>query len=255
MQVKNILPAKEISYYVDRILVIDEYKITEAFSLPLFANGTPTLLFISAPATINNKQTNHLTLFGQTVFPENLVIRESFTLVAYFFKPFALRSLFGVSAKELTDHPIELNLLSSTEATLLKERLLNAADVVEMTNLLDAFIFRLITKTKTESSLVAYATNLIANNPGPDALIKAQKELFITERTFQRAFKENVGVSPDLFRRIAQFNTAFQQLNGRRFVKLSDIAFENGFSDQSHFTRTFKEFTNLTPKQYLNFGS
>ncbi|HEX6428081.1 MAG TPA: AraC family transcriptional regulator, partial [Niastella sp.] len=56
------------------------------------------------------------------------------------------------------------------------------------------------------------------------------------------------------FRRIWQFNNAFQQLNNRQFNKLTDIAFANGYADQSHYIRAFKEFTGITPKEYLKFG-
>jgi AraC-like DNA-binding protein len=31
---------------------------------------------------------------------------------------------------------------------------------------------------------------------------------------------------------------------------LSDIAFENGYADQSHFIRAFQEFAGFTPNQY-----
>jgi len=64
-----------------------------------------------------------------------------------------------------------------------------------------------------------------------------------------------VGVAPNLYRRICQFNTAFVQLNRRRHQKLSDIAFQNGYADQSHYIRSFKEFTHITPSEYLKFGS
>lgn len=111
MKVTNPIPKGRISDYVERILVIENFAVTTPFSLPLFANGTPTLLFISTKATINNKATNYLTLFGQTVFPETLLINKNFTLIAYFLKPFTLFSLFGVSGKELTDYPIDSYLL------------------------------------------------------------------------------------------------------------------------------------------------
>jgi AraC-like DNA-binding protein len=54
-----------------------------------------------------------------------------------------------------------------------------------------------------------------------------------------------------MYSRVCQFNTAFQQLNHYHFIKYSDIAYDNGFADQSHFIRVFKEFTNLTPSDYL----
>lgn len=86
-------------------------------------------------------------------------------------------------------------------------------------------------------------------------LLKTQKELFVTERTFQRLFEKSVGLSPNQFRKINQFNKAFQQLNRRQFSSFADIAFENGYADQSHYIRTFKEFTGLTPKEYLDLIS
>jgi len=85
--------------------------------------------------------------------------------------------------------------------------------------------------------------------------LNVQQELFVTERTFQRMFEKNVGIPPNQYRRICQFNTAFRQLQLRKFNKLTDIAFENGYADQSHYIRSFREFTGITPKDYLNFGN
>lgn len=253
MKVSNLVPCEKISNYVDRILVIEDALVTNPFTLPLYANGAPTLLFQTARGLIRNN-TNNLTLFGQTVFPETLTIRDNFTLLAYFFKPFALFSLFGVSARELTDNPIDLNLLSPSKTGQLQEQLLNAASTQAMLSLLDEYVFSLITKTTVDSKLIRFATQAIVQNANKDALIKVQKELYITERTFQRLFEKNIGVAPNLFRRIWQFNNAFQQLNNRQFNKLTDIAFANGYADQSHFIRAFKEFTGITPKDYLKFG-
>ena len=248
------IPSERISEYVERILVIDNYYINTPFALPLFANGTPTLLFLTTKAAINGNATNYLTLFGQTVLPEMLTIKQNFTLIAYFLKPFALFSLYGISAKELTDFPIDLDMLQQTQGNELKERLLNAGTTTSMTQLLDDYIFNLITRSKAEIQLIQFATSIIANNPSKESLLNVQKELCMTERTFERLFDKRIGVTPSLFRRICQFNGAFQQLNTQRGGKLSDIAFEHGYADQSHFIRAFKEFTNITPKEYLRYG-
>jgi AraC-like DNA-binding protein len=70
----------------------------------------------------------------------------------------------------------------------------------------------------------------------------------------ERLFTEQIGLSPVKYRRIAQFDKAFQQLNRDHFESLTDIALTNNYADQSHFTRSFKEFTNMTPSEYLNIG-
>jgi AraC-like DNA-binding protein len=253
MKSGNPIPNPKIAEYVQRILVLENFEVTSPFILPLYANAAPTLLFQTSKGEIG-KQTNYLTLFGQTVFPETLTLRDNFILIAYFFKPFALHSLFGVSAQELTDNPVDLKLLPAKRTAELQERLLNADSTEEMIALLDDYIFSLVTRVKTDMKLIQFATEQIGNNPSKKILVHTQKELCLTERTFQRMFEKNIGISPNLFRRISQFNAAFNQLNTPHFSKLTDIAFEHGYADQSHYIRAFKEFTNITPGDYLRYS-
>ncbi|GEP96987.1 helix-turn-helix domain-containing protein [Chitinophaga cymbidii] len=250
MKATYLPPAPGIAEYVQEILVIEHFRVTTPFVLPLFPNGMPTLLFQTAKGKIGNA-TNNLTLFGQTVFPDTLTISEHFTLIAYFFKPYALNALFGVSAQELTDSPVDLNLLPASVRTGLQEQLLNASSSSEMISLLDNYIFRLTTKIKTDMRVIRYAVEKIAGAPSKKNLVEVQQDLYMTGRTFQRLFEKNIGIIPTQFRRISQFNAAFRQLNTRRFKSLTDISYSNGYADQSHFIRAFKEFTSMTPSQYL----
>lgn len=252
MKATYLTPAASIAEYVQEILVIEHFRVTTPFVLPIFANGMPTLLFQTAGGQIGNA-TNNLTLFGQTVFPDTLTITENFTLIAYFFKPYALNTLFGVSARELTDSPIDLNLLPAPVRAGLQEQLLNAATSAEMMALLDKYVLSLTTKIKTDARIIKYAVEKIAGAPSKKNLAEVQQELYMTGRTFQRLFEKNIGLIPTQYRRISQFNAAFRQLNGRRFKSLTDLSFQHGYADQSHFIRTFKEFTALTPGEYLAY--
>ena len=247
MTVSYPIPSGKISDHVQGILVIENYQLSSPFTLPLFANGTPTLLFQTAKGQIKNSS-NYLTLFGQTISPGTLLVKENFTLIAYFLKPYSLLSLFGISAQELTDTPVDFNLLSKDR--WLQEQLLNAPTTTQLLSLLDNFIYSLIRENKSDERLIRYATEKIANDPGADVLLKIQQELCITERTFQRLFEKNIGIPPKLFRKISQFSNAFRQLNEKKFQQLSDIAFQHGYADQSHYNRVFKEFTTLTPTEY-----
>ena len=254
MKVSYQKPANKIAEYVQEILVLEDHSTLSPFVLPLFANGMPTLLFQTEKGHINNSD-NYLTLFGQTVFPATLTVNGSFILVAYFLKPCSLVSLFGISARELTDNPIGLNLLSSCKAKALQEQLLNANSPGTIINLLDEYLFNLSTKINADIHLVKYATNKIVQNPYGKILKDVQTELCVTERTFQRMFDQNVGISPNQFRRICQFHKAFQQLNRQKHGSLTQIAFHHYYADQSHYIRAFREFTNVTPTEYLNYGT
>lgn len=252
MRVKNLKPNPAVEKYVERILVIEHDQVITPFSLPLFANGQPTLLFKSTKGTIGNSTASYLTLFGQTIIPETLQLFENFTLISYFFKPHSLLSIFGAAPTQLTDHPIDLDQLAPKKTYELEQRLLNADTIDKMVSLLDNFITYLISQSKPDNSIITYAATKIAQDPSKEILVHLQNELHITERTFQRTFEKNIGIAPNVYRRVCQFNAAFQQLNHRKFSKLSDIAYKNGYSDQSHFIRAFREFTHLTPNIYLN---
>jgi AraC-like DNA-binding protein len=93
----------------------------------------------------------------------------------------------------------------------------------------------------------------IASAPSKKNLVELQQELYMTSRTFQRMFEKNIGIIPTQYRRISQFDAAFQQLRKMQFKNLTDISFNNGYADQSHFIRAFKEFTSITPKEYLAY--
>lgn len=255
MKVWHLIPSGSVKKYVERILVINNDDSCAPFSLPLFANGQPTLVFVSKNGKIKEKRTSHLTLFGQTIVPESLDFEGGFTLIAYFFKPTSLLPLFNVSAHELTDNPIDLDVLERAYRTDLEERLLNTELIADRISLIDSYVCRLISQSRYESPVIERAVDLIVRNPSKVRLHKIHNELHLTERTFQRTFEHAVGIAPNMYRRVYQFNAAFQQLNSRSGGRLVDIAFQHGYADQSHFNRAFKEFTYLTPKAFLNLGS
>jgi AraC-like DNA-binding protein len=254
MRVQNIIPTRKIAEYVDRILVIENDNLLQSFVLPLYANGVPTLLYKSVKGKLGNFDSNYLTLFGQTISPESLTLNEDFTLIAYFLKPHCLISLFGIPAFELTDKPIDLNLLSK-KTNSLQETLLNCETIETMISTLDNYIYRLTLDSKNISDAIVYASKKIASNYSKESLIDVQKELNISERTFQRMFEKNIGISPNTYRRIRQFNSAFTDLNLRNYNNLSDIAYKHGYADQSHYIRAFKEFTKINPSEYLCYGT
>jgi AraC-like DNA-binding protein len=248
MKVFYPIPAEKISSYIRSILVIENDQVTSPFRIPIFANGMPTLLFSSAVAQIGSNR-QHLTLFGQTVIPEQLLIEEDFKMVAYFLKPYALGALFNIPASELTDQPLGLNLL--TGKSELQEQLLNSTTTGQILQLIDNYLFSRITAIRIENKRLYYAAEKIANTTDKNVLAAVQQELYVTERTFQRMFERHIGISPNLFRRVNQFNRAFRQINGGNYRDLTSVAYHNDYSDQSHFIRSFKEFTDSTPSDYL----
>ena len=67
---------------------------------------------------------------------------------------------------------------------------------------------------------------------------------------FCHLFKRSTGLSPHQYVKRVRVQRARQLLAEHR-LSLVEIANELGFSDQSHFTRTFHTVVGVTPSQYI----
>lgn len=233
---------------VQTILILDSADPPQPEDLPIFTNGMSALL-----CTSRDKE-NRLSLFGKTVPAERWAEWGSATLIAFFFKPFAIGPAFKIPVQQLKNEGIELNRWNPQKAMALTVQLAYAQSTAEKVEALHQFILSQVTANQRECMIIRYATDKMLESPETDVLAQMLQELSLTERTFQRIFKKYVGITPSEYRRICQFQMAFYQLKSGQFDKLTDVAYTNGYFDQSHYIRSFKEFTAITPNDYLQFG-
>lgn len=257
MKLHVLLPSLSIAPYVHNIVVLENSRSYEGKGhiLPLIANGYPSLSFqVSDPAlsTADGETVDALFLLGQNIQPLELFIRGSLTLITYFFYPPVVRALFGYDAQELTNFRLDISGLPPAKGMHLCERLVEAGSLEERLAWMDRYILKLAEPNYGDvSRSILHATQAIRAGKGLVSLKHIQEDLRVTERTFQRLFDQHVGVTPRMYSRICQFHAAFQQLSECRFERLSDVAYDNGYADQSHFIRAFREFTNNAPLEYL----
>lgn len=244
MKTQSIQPDPSVAPYISNILVIENFDPYCDVALPLIANGYPSII------TLNGER---LYLYGQCVKPAELYLRGRFMMIAYFFYPHTLKTLFGFDAKELTDIHIDLCLTQPASGMRLQEQLEDTPSLPARLQLLDSYVKKLAEPIYTGglNASVLFATDVIRKSDGLVPLKDIQQELHVTERTFQRLFELHVGIPPKLFSKICQFNSAFQQINNQQFSRLTDVAYQYGYADQSHLIRDFQKFTHTSPGEYL----
>jgi AraC-like DNA-binding protein len=254
MKVQTLAPPPPIAAIVSHIVVLEYNSLFYEAVLPLIATGFPSVTFqLTDPARIltGEKKCYPLVLYGQNTKPLQLHTAGEVVVIAYFLYPWLLPSLFGYSAAELTDQGIDLSLYGPARKSNLKEQLLNSPLLEDRLRLMDDYILLLSQSRKIViDGRLQYAVRKIQQHKGTILLGDLQKELFVTERTLQRLFGEGVGLTPKLYSRICQFHSALDQLSHNRFTDMTQVAFDNGYADQSHLIRAFKEFTNVSPLLY-----
>jgi AraC-like DNA-binding protein len=246
-------PNKKLSEYVRTVLIMEGFSKPESNSLPVFTNGNSVLFCKTEKKKGKHENLAQLAIFGKS--PADVwKVNNQTTIVAYFFKPFAATGLFNIPANKLLDKCFDLNILYPHKYVALKTQLAYATDSSQKIDVLDNLLTQQLNENQHVCKIIQYATDQIMNNSGSEIIPEILVALAINERTFQRIFKKYVGITPTQYRRICQFQQSFGQLRGKQFNKISEVAYDNGFADQSHFNRSFKEFTKTTPTDYLIKG-
>lgn len=256
MNFNSIAPTLQLSAFVKHIEVITSGASLQSESyLRFFADGCPGILFSQSNhgffTDSCNEKLSSFYLYGQTIKPINLFSFGQFTKIIFYLKPHVLGSLFRINASEITDTCLDISLLQPKETPVLLEKLSEATSVENQIRLISDFLLTIASKDNSDL-ILQQATETIIRYNGEVILTDLHKKFNLSERTFERRFENSIGISPRLFARVCRFRSALTQLHTYDYTKLSDIAYENGFSDQSHFIRTFKEFTGVTPKLYLS---
>lgn len=254
---KIIPPDPSISLFVKSIVLMEGGTEKSLSRLPFYADGYPGIMFQESGSLLvspQNKNMPDFFLYGQTIHPIELQVQGPYNFVVFQLYPFVIESFFGVIPKTLNDACYNLDQLQNADINkhlaLLKQR----PEPLERVTLISGFLLELFKAKKQQLDyIVQQALLRIIETSGQLPINELRKQFRISERAFERRFQAQVGLSPKQFSRIIQFQNSLNALQEKEFATLSDLVYQNGFADQSHFIRVFKAFTGTTPSGFT-FG-
>ncbi len=223
--------------------------------LPFYADGYPGIMFQVTDNGLYvfppNKKMPDLFLYGQTIHPIELRIDGAYKLIVFQLYPFVIESFFSVTPKDLNDDCYDLTKLKQFDINKAIKQLHAQTDFEKWKNIITSLLFSAFQATKRKIDFtVQQAVQIIIKNNGQQTIRKLREQLHITERTFERRFIAQVGVTPKQFSKIIQFQVSLNDITKNDYAKLADVVYNNGFADQSHFIRVFKAFTGKTPRKF-----
>lgn len=243
-----ILPfVKEIFYL--------QSKEDTTHNLPFYADGYPGILYSITNKAVQllpiNKSLPNFFLYGQTIEPIELLVEGPYEMIVFQLYPFATRLFLGINPKEINDACYDLHQVEKVDTKKTVDALENKS-TEERASIISDYILKMVKSTSSNiDNSIKLAVSTIIKAKGHVTIKNVRDQLFITERTFERKFNNEVGVTPKQFAKIIQFSFSLDQIKESDYTTLTNIAYENGFTDQSHFIRSFKKYTGGTPKEIL----
>lgn len=155
--------------------------------------------------------------------------------------------LFGAPADELSSRHTDLEDLLGPIARRIREALLEAPSPEHRLEIFESFLTRRLSPESRLHPVVSMALSRFDENA---ELSEVVSESGHSHRHFIALFRQAVGLSPKRYLRIVRFQRAIEHVNSRSHLSLAHVALEAGFSDQSHFTREFRDIAKLSPSVY-----
>ncbi|UYQ95777.1 helix-turn-helix domain-containing protein [Chitinophaga horti] len=254
MDFNIIQPPQCLEKYIRFFWTMDSRSLSpEDNTFRMFARRFPRLVFQHNDGhSAIYHGTNFLPLSylsGLNTLPYECGIQPSFTTTGVSFYPHAVKLFFKVDACHLVN---ELPDLVNFVPQWLTDALLDEPLQTRRISILIRFFSKKLTENASTDPIAEAGWRMI-HQVNQKTVIRHLLTMYnISERQLERRFKSTVGFSPKQFLKIARFERSIEALRRKGDMRLSDIAYDLNYCDQSHFIREFREFSNQTPLEYLN---
>ena len=250
MIIETIPPTKPLQDYIKCYWTLQYHGAPHTERL--FPVGEPQIIFhLSDPFVETNalgqrsKQPG-ASVCGQLTVFKSVTTESHSELFGIALKPHALRTLLKVPAYTITDQSLALEYIDKKFLEL-HMRIQEAKHTRQRVNIIERYLLG----------------NTMHSNPRNDKFIhdclKRMDQWDLTtpipdllpgvgRRQLERIFLEHVGVSARSFQKINRFTRALKLISSS--ASLTSIGYESGYFDQAHFSRSFKDFTGYSPKDY-----
>jgi AraC-like DNA-binding protein len=173
------------------------------------------------------------------------------SLIGVSFTPGAGFPFFDLPAGELQDQAIPLEAIWGQGALALHEQLLEAVNPAKKLQVLESALQDRLHGAPSGLPAVRYAVNLFQDAAKSCSIGAVIERTGLTAGRFIKAFRDEVGLTPKVFSRIARFRRVVGALDSSASLNWSGIAAHCGYFDQAHFIHDFRAFAGVTPSDYL----
>ena len=206
----QLTPSPALSPYVHGIWVQEVDDSQAHTNIPLYADGYPGIMFQQAANGFyilpRNKKLSEFFLYGQTLDPISLDVKGPFKFVIFQLYPFVAKYLLSVDPRTLNDDCFDLIHIKSVTNRAISSRAQTGSRLDRRVEIISTLVLNLIEVNQiSPDDRIKQAISLILQSEGQTTIREVRDQLFVSERTFERQFLAEVGLTPKQFARIVQF--------------------------------------------------
>jgi AraC-like DNA-binding protein len=171
------------------------------------------------------------------------------------FRPGGARGFFDAPAVDFYGQVVPLDAVWGAQAIRLRDRLQEAATAAQKFQVLEAALREVMDaaaeRRRALHPSVQYGLQAFRHVPHVRTVIDVSTEAGLSRRRFSELFREQVGMTPKLFCRLIRFRQVVRRIVAGASVDWADVALEGGYCDQAHLAHEFRDFSGMSPGNYL----
>ena len=188
-------------------------------------------------------------VLGHLTMPSRLTVTKGTSVLIARIYAYASSLFFADSMSEFTNYATDAYGIFSKESNDMYYSLMEAGSLEQKVAMLDRFLIGKLIKNEKQHRKAAIIGEICKHIclMGDTYNSKTLSSRYgLSERYMEKLFVNGVGITPRAFFSVYRFNKSLDLvLSSRR--KLTSIAYDCGYYDQSHFIKEFTKFTGITP--------
>lgn len=189
-------------------------------------------------------------VFGQITQPLEIAPTGNTNIFSVRFHPNGFLPFATNSIKNMENRTTDLKTLFGDAGSQVGEQIVNAVDTHQRIGFIESFLLAQLQTQETTDRIAALSVQTLLKLNGQLSVDELADQVQINRRQLERKFATVIGMSPKQLAKIIRLQSTLKMMEDQRFDSLTELAYENGYFDQAHFIKDFKEFTGVTPSEF-----
>jgi AraC-like DNA-binding protein len=189
-------------------------------------------------------------VFGQITSPLEIAPTGISGIVAARFQPDGFIPFSSYPLLQMENKAVPLSELFGNETAELEKNIIHAISNKERIDLITAFLLENLQTPEAADRITKTSIETLLQSNGIMDVDELAGHLRINRRQLERKFSAAIGLSPKQFSKVIRLQATLKTMQQKKYTTLTSLAYENGYYDQAHFIKDFKEFTGFSPRQF-----